>query len=532
VQDIYEGLPGVKRGEVKWLRVIEETSRVSARSGGNPFNQKFLVSAALAFCAKIFLGVVPVEPDGSVYFEAPSGRTIYFQALDGEGRLVQSMRTFIQAVPGVTRSCIGCHENKFIAPSLTKGRRRRAMSRAPSRLRPESWGSGFVDYPGMVQPILDKHCVRCHGGQEGIAARLDLSGGWTEYFNISYENLASRRRTQITADLISGIDCMNGTSLWSARIFPPRTHGSATAPLAKVLAGGHKKRIGKLTRPERDLIMAWIDTNGLYYGTWNRSKHGCRIGWGNVRNALVGEMQAAGCIRCHGRLFESDWINLERPEFSRILRAPLRDGKEGFGLGWCRDRKIDPRERRICMLVRGYAHGVMPIAKFARPKAPPRGAEGKKVVTFASTGDKHYQAMLKIIREGRRRVLAVPRVDMPGAEIIAGLCRYLIPPSLPQSPPALRARVDADGVVRLSWQRSARTIGLSAEVHRGPKADFRPGPETLLAATTLFQYTDAKAPPGPQHYALVLVSTSGRGAPVRAAVTVGPRKPPAAPAGP
>ena len=29
VQDIYQGLTGVKRGEVKWLRVIEETSRVS-----------------------------------------------------------------------------------------------------------------------------------------------------------------------------------------------------------------------------------------------------------------------------------------------------------------------------------------------------------------------------------------------------------------------------------------------------------------------------------------------------------------------
>ncbi len=47
VQDIYRGLSGVERGEVKWLRVIEETSRVSASPGGtNPYNQTFLVSCA------------------------------------------------------------------------------------------------------------------------------------------------------------------------------------------------------------------------------------------------------------------------------------------------------------------------------------------------------------------------------------------------------------------------------------------------------------------------------------------------------
>jgi len=47
VQDIYKGLTGVKRGEVKQLRVIEETSRVSPTTmGGSPYNQTFLVSAA------------------------------------------------------------------------------------------------------------------------------------------------------------------------------------------------------------------------------------------------------------------------------------------------------------------------------------------------------------------------------------------------------------------------------------------------------------------------------------------------------
>jgi hypothetical protein len=261
LQDIYQGLTGVQRGEVKHLRVIEETSRVSPTTmGGSPYNQTFLVSAALAFGAKNYLGIVPVAEDGSAYFEVPSGRAVYLQALDAEGRLVQSMRTFVQASPGTTRSCIGCHEHKY-STSSSAADLANLVGRQPDRLQPESWGSGYVDFPSRVQPVLDKHCVRCHGGPEGIAAGMDLSGGWTEHFSISYENLANRRETQLIAYWIAGIDCMNGTAPWSAQIFAPRQHGSGAAPLADLLVEGHEGYMPDMTRTERDLLMAWIDSN-------------------------------------------------------------------------------------------------------------------------------------------------------------------------------------------------------------------------------------------------------------------------------
>jgi len=532
VADIYQGLAGVPRGEVTQLRVIEETSRVSPTPGGS-FNQTFLMSAALAWSAKNFLGVVPVEPDGSAHFEVPSGRAIYLQALDADGRIVQSMRTFIQAAPGITRSCVGCHEDKYSAPppaALTQ-----ALRREPSALRPERWGSGFVDYPTMVQPVLDRHCVRCHGGEEGIAAGLDLTGGWTEFFSVSYENLVSRRETQLTASLISGIDCMNGTSLWSARIFPPRSHGSATAPLANVLVGGHKGRIAKLTRPERDLVLAWIDTNGLFHGTWDYSPHGCRLkAWAPTKAALLREMKAAGCSDCHGQgrgaLFENDWFNLERPERSRILRAPLAKGEDGHGLALCRDRRIDPAEQRVCLLVGGrYHHAVRPVDSFKRPPAPKAADAARTVVSFASTADPHYEAMLQILRDGRRQALAAPRVDMPGARIIAGAHRQFAPSPLPESLPALSAEMGGDGVVYLSWPGSTETVGLTAEVHRGGSADFEPDANTLLGATTLTACSDAQAPPGLQHYALVFSNDRQRSAPVRSSVEIPTPPPPAVP---
>ena len=103
-------------------------------------------------------------------------------------------------------------------------------------------------------------------------------------------------------------------------------------------------------------------------------------------------MRSAGCVKCHSNgkqadeqvvQFENDWINLERPELSRILRAPLAKDSEGFGLGLCQDRHPDPQQRRIRLLWDGYAHAVKPISQFARrPISPQVAAEGAPVVSF------------------------------------------------------------------------------------------------------------------------------------------------------
>lgn len=140
VSNVYASMPGVEPSAVKWLRVLEETSRASPSPGGTWMNQTFSISAALAWSAKIYHGVVPVEEDGSVFFEAPVGRALYFQLLDKDHRLVRGLRTFIQAVPGVTRSCTGCHEYNPGPPA-------RAFPIWQARqLQPESWGAGYLDY--------------------------------------------------------------------------------------------------------------------------------------------------------------------------------------------------------------------------------------------------------------------------------------------------------------------------------------------------------------------------------------------------
>lgn len=310
---IYDGLAGVKPGEVKWLRVLEKTSRISgSKMGGSPFNQTFLVSAALAFSVKDYLGLVPVNDDGSVYFEAPTGRALYLQALDADKRLVQSMRTFVQA-----------------------------------------------------------------------------------------------------------------------------------APLATQLMSGHDGRISGLTEKERDLLMAWMDSNGLYHGTWDQTDAGAAIKqWPAAREALAGVMRGAGCMECHCNdqgqpvLFENDWFNLQTPELSRILRAPQPPDAPGGGLGLCRKRKVDPARHRVRLLVDGYAHAVKPIEQFPRRVLPPPDTSGAPVVSFAAPNDPNRQRMLEIIRQARVGALENPRVDLPGAKIDGGSCRTLTlaEPALAASP--------------------------------------------------------------------------------------------------
>jgi len=70
--------------------------------------------------ARAVLGTVPVEADGSAYFELPVGKPVYFQVLDELGLAVQSMRsdTYVQA--GERLLCRGCHE-----PRHSRRRRRR-----------------------------------------------------------------------------------------------------------------------------------------------------------------------------------------------------------------------------------------------------------------------------------------------------------------------------------------------------------------------------------------------------------------------
>lgn len=407
LQDVYQGMAGVKRGEVKQLRVLETTARTSGiPKGGRWWNQAFLVSWQGSYDVKNFLGVVPVEADGSAYFEAPVGRALYFQALDAKGRMLHSQRTFVNAAPGVTRSCVGCHiDEDNQAPPLAS--HTLALAKAPARITPEQWGAGLLDYTKQVQPILDQHCVSCHGGEEGIAAGMDFSGGWTWTFNIGYETL-------IKNNLVGFLNCSN-EHVPGTTILEPRTIGSGAAPLTELLFSGHGGRV-TMTDKEHATLLAWMDGNSNYYGSFDYTSYATCESFKVVAIQLKAEMKSQGCVACHKQEVGNDWVNLQTPRLSRILRAPLAQG-QGEGLGWCRDRKAKDVHGLLVNTQKRVSPDVFHPSQFVN-EAP--DASGAPSVSFAGTDAVGYRAMLKLIEAARAEALKKPRVDMPGAKPIRG----------------------------------------------------------------------------------------------------------------
>ena len=104
------------------------------------------------------LGIVPVESDGSVYCQAPIGKQLLFQALDENHMAIQTERTYVNYMPGETRSCIGCHETPNDTPADTAQWKPIALTREASVPGPqpgEESGQRPLDFSLDVQPVLD-----------------------------------------------------------------------------------------------------------------------------------------------------------------------------------------------------------------------------------------------------------------------------------------------------------------------------------------------------------------------------------------
>ena len=132
------------------------------------------------------------------------------------------------------------------------------------------------------------------------------------------------------------------------------------------------------------------------------------------------------------------------------MRAPLKKQPGGLGLAACRDRKVTPDRQRIHLLWKGYAHAVQPPEAFPKHPIPELDPSGNPVVSFASEEDSYYQKMLTIIQGARETALANPRVDMPGAKIIAGTCRAFNLPELHLAAAPPNVKSDSEGVVHVN----------------------------------------------------------------------------------
>ncbi len=254
LQDIYRGMTGIKRGRVKYLRVMGVLEYPWGAHGMN------VVGMNVDVHRKKVYGVVNVHEDGSALFKVPAEENVFFHALDENYMALQQMPTLINLMPGESRSCIGCHELRKNAPNLKT--RPTAIKHAPQSLKPQPGETGprMVHYASDIQPILDKHCVGCHG-EKNPKGNLVLTGELTGMWNRSYENIIGK-------GLISYADCRYGRA--GFRPAAPLTRGSHRSSLVGRIRKAPCK--AKLTQAEFVRIVTWIDANAPYYGTYRGKK--------------------------------------------------------------------------------------------------------------------------------------------------------------------------------------------------------------------------------------------------------------------
>ena len=298
VADVYHGLADVERGSIKHIRIIEQIPRPWAtrrRWSGDTYDQQHAcVTKDTHLGLKVQHGIVPVEPDGSAHFLVPANANVSFQALDANYMALQTERTYVNYMPGETRGCVGCHETLEDAPAPFQRGALQALARAASLPGPqpgEEAGARTLDYIADVQPVLDRHCVKCHSGTEPKAG-LNLSGKLTDLFCVSYESLVPERRRRPRGDrgLLGPVIGENHPKTGNVHYLPARSLGSHASILVAMLSKGKvklrdpkaAKRAAQLAekhkaielKPEELLrITNFVDTNSQYYGAYWGRRH-------------------------------------------------------------------------------------------------------------------------------------------------------------------------------------------------------------------------------------------------------------------
>jgi len=313
VQDVHVGrnMTGVTPGEIKNLMVLEVLPKPVNFSGGQE-----PLSMGGTFTLERILGTVPVEPDGSAFFDVPAMRSLFLVALDENNLSVKRMQSFMTVQPGENLSCVGCHENRTSAPPPT--RVGMAMRRPPSRITPISDVPDVYDFPRDIQPILNAHCVACHDYEKSAqggprAGGVILAGDRGPRYSHSYATMTRRRLF---------VDGRNGGGNRA-----PRSIGSSASRVLTMVDGQHHGV--RVSACEKKVLRLWIESAAPYPGTY------AALGSGMARVPSVPkEIWERRCASCHkDRQPDTELsCNLTRPEKSLLLLCPLAPEAGGFGM--------------------------------------------------------------------------------------------------------------------------------------------------------------------------------------------------------
>jgi hypothetical protein len=331
VANVYEGthMKGVHAGSVKSLRVVEAPPKLFwTRGAWGGQGQEAPAMNWHNFDNKRVLGTVPVEADGSAFFDVPSDRFVYFQLLDRQGKMVQSMRSGVVVQSGEVASCTGCHADRRKAPSSAY-HRGLALRRPPSRL--DGWYGKPRDFNFMteVQPVFNRNCVSCHDYGAAGEDAVNLAPDRTIVFNTAYMELHRRGLIQ-------------PAGAGPNRILEALTWGAHASKLIETIDEGHHGVT--LSAEDYARIVTWIDLNAPYYPTYASAYERNPAGRSPIDDRQIKRLQQLTGKRIRLGHGAGPLVSFDRPERSPILAglemrnpdayreaiAIIRSGKESL----------------------------------------------------------------------------------------------------------------------------------------------------------------------------------------------------------
>lgn len=395
--DVYFGrnLPGIKRGEIKKLLILESLPKQANFSGGPD-----LISWLGTFTLERVLGTVPVEPDGSAYFEVPAHRQFFFVALDEKDLSVKRMQSFTSVMPGEVTGCTGCHEDRTRSGTPPRQLALQAVRRPASKIAPFDGYPDVMDFTRDIQPVLDRHCVSCHNPKlrEG---GINLSGDLGPHWSQSYFSLFAHRQV---ADGRNGLGNQ-----------PPRSLGSSSSALLQKVDGSHHKV--KVSERDWRTLWLWIESGAPYAGTYAALRNEqAQVAAVQAVSRVFGECAEVlqrRCRSCH---------RIEDQRIDETMALPFnyenrRKSKGGLQRPTAVYERIvlenDPMARFSANILLNYSHPES-SALLLGPLDKNAGGYGSCGQVFANSQDPDYLKLLTAIARGKTDLDKEPRFGCAG----------------------------------------------------------------------------------------------------------------------
>jgi hypothetical protein len=227
----------------KRLRVLQAILK------SDPWMDKPFIGYGQENTPRIPLGTVPLEADGSAYFEAPAGKELIFQVLDENNMAIQSMRSTAFAHPGERLTCLGCHEPKRESYAV-KTEQPLAFRQPPSKLEPECGPVEPVSFFRLVQPVLQNRCLTCHLKEKKGPQKM----GYDDLRDYAFH-------------FGGGFSGKTMQPLHGGSRSVPGRCGAAASRLGKaLLTPGHRAAVPE---EERHRVILWLDANALRYSSYH-----------------------------------------------------------------------------------------------------------------------------------------------------------------------------------------------------------------------------------------------------------------------